>query len=666
MRRLSSNLVAVGGYALLALGVTWPLAWRLTTTLPGSPSGDTGVYVWNLWVFRHELIRHGHFPLWTDHIFSMTNGTDLTVHNYTVLADILALPLIPLVGIVGAFNLIYLFLIAASGYATFLLARRLIGPGIEAWIAGASFAASPVLIARGTAHVSLVAAAPLPIFLLCLLRALETRRVRYALGAGAALGLAGYCDTYFTIYCAIMAVPVVAHHFWRIERSPDAGRGATLARTVTILLGGLAVLVGWRMWHGPTAGALLGFHLSVRSLYTPVLLLTVLALLRLQLACRFRVRARGAWWPRRDAVRLAAAAMVTAVTMLSPVLVYLGRRVVDGRFPHPAIYWRSSPTGVDLASLALPNPNHPWFGGLTRSWLTAQGAEAFPELVGSLSLVAIALVLLARWRRPDSVPRFWVWFTLAFTVLSLGPFVQIARVNTYIPTPWALLRYVPGIELARAPSRFAIVATLGLALLLGFALHAIRRDRSRAYRAVALAAPLLLAFELLPAPHPLFDATVPTVYSVIRADADESHRVLELPGGVRDGTSSIGNFSAESQFFQTVHRKPLIGGYQSRVSPQRKQANLNVPVLAALFALSEGRAMPPGVAGRALATRADFLAQSCVGYVVIDEHRASRELQSFAIQLFDLVPVAEDRGHQLFMPRGVSFRWPCVAQPNPY
>jgi hypothetical protein len=661
MRAWRLHAAATLTFALLALGVTWPLAARLTTHLPGSPTGDTGVYVWNVWVFRHELIRHGQFPLWTDHIFSLTNGTDLTAHNYTVAADLLALPLISWLGVVGAFNLVYLLLVALSGYATFLLARKVIGPGLEAWIAGAAFAASPVLIARGTAHFSLVAAAPLPIFLLCLLKALETRRARHAVAAGAVLGLAGYCDTYFPIYCVLMAALVGAHHFWRIERSRGVRGTSRTGRAVSVSIAALAALIGWRLWRGPFSVTALGSVLSVRSLYTPVFALTVLALLRMYLAFGWRVRLREGAVARRDAVRLGTAAVLAAAVVLSPVLVGLSRRVADGRFPRPEIYWRSSPPGLDLVELALPNPNHPWFGGFGRSWVMARGAEAFPEFVGSLSLVAIAIVLVTLWRRPQAIPRLWLYFTAVFALVSLGPFVQIARVNTYIPTPWALLRYVPVIELARSPSRFAIVATLGLALLLGFALKALRREPA-ALGALAMAAPLLLAFELLPAPRPLFDATVPAVYAVIRADGDESQRVLELPTGIRDGTSSIGDFSAESQFFQTVHRKRLIGGYQSRVSQRRKNEQLDMPVLAALYALSEGRTVSADLASRAIATRDDFLKRACIGYVVINEQRTSPELRAFAMQLFDLVPIGEDRGRELFVPRRPATPAPCGAR----
>ena len=37
--------------------------------------------------------------------------------------------------------------------------------------------------------------------------------------------------------------------------------------------------------------------------------------------------------------------------------------------------------------------------------------------------------------------------------------------NTHVPGPWAFLRYVPVIGLARTPSRFSIVFMLALAVL---------------------------------------------------------------------------------------------------------------------------------------------------------------------------------------------------------
>jgi hypothetical protein len=90
------------GYAVSAGILTWPLARHLTTTLLGEPTGDTGVYVWNLWIFRHELLGHGHLPFSTDHIFAYSGSVDFSLHNYTPLAGVVGMLFIPWLGVVGA------------------------------------------------------------------------------------------------------------------------------------------------------------------------------------------------------------------------------------------------------------------------------------------------------------------------------------------------------------------------------------------------------------------------------------------------------------------------------------------------------------------------------------------------------------------------------------
>ena len=100
-------------------------------------------------------------------------------------------------------------------------------------------------------------------------------------------------------------------------------------------------------------------------------------------------------------------------------------------------------------------------------------------------------------------PAGW-WLTVGFALLALGPFVYVAGVNTYIPGPWALLRYVPVIGLARTPTRFAIVAALGLAVLLAGALAALGERWPQRRRAIGAVAVVLLVFELWPAPRTLY------------------------------------------------------------------------------------------------------------------------------------------------------------------
>ena len=92
---------ALLGYVCVAVVFAWPLPAALGEALFESPGGDTGVYVWNLWVFRHEIVEHGRFPFVTLEILALNPGAPLTLHNYTSLANIVAFPLLPLLGTVA-------------------------------------------------------------------------------------------------------------------------------------------------------------------------------------------------------------------------------------------------------------------------------------------------------------------------------------------------------------------------------------------------------------------------------------------------------------------------------------------------------------------------------------------------------------------------------------
>jgi hypothetical protein len=637
------------GYVLLACTVTWPLPLRLNTHLLGSPEGDTGIYVWNLWIFRHELLRHARLPISTDHVFAYTGGADFSLHNYTPIASLFALPLIGPLGVVAAYNVVLILFVALAGAAMFLLARRLGLAPPWAWLAGAVFAASPVLVARTTAHLSLVTAAPLALFLWALLRTLDSRRVRDAVLAGALVGLASYADAYYGIYCVLTGAFLVAGRFLVWSRGV-----ATTPRTawfIDVVIALLAAIVAWRLLNGGTDVTIGTLKIHLQTLYNPVLALVLLAAVRLWLTFRPSVRVDD---PEAALARLrylGIVAVATCIVLMLPVIVGLAMRYLDGRLPGTETFWRSSPRGVDALAYIVPNPNHPWFGDVTSRWFLPPRPDAFPELVASFSLVALVAIAFAAWRR--WLPRFWIVFAAFFAILSLGPFVHVAGVNTYVIGPWALLRYVPIIGMARSPARFAIVAVLGLSLLFAMALQALWHRKATSGRAWVFAIVLVLAVELLPAPRRLHSAAVPPVYDMVAASAwnpDDTSHLLELPTGVRDGTSSLGNFSPAAPFFQTRHRRPMIGGYLSRVSQSRRRTHDSLPMLRALFTLSEGRPLPEHWAREAYAFRDTFLRRSCVRFVVLDKRRASPELQAFAVEALHLARVHEDTTHVLFTP----------------
>ena len=646
-----AHVCALAAYVVIALVFSWPLPTHLDTHLTGRPDGDTGVYVWNQWVFREELV-HGHQPYFTEKLFSLTpRRANLSLHNYTTFQNLLALPLIGVLGVVTTFNVVYLLTTILTAYGAYLLVKEVTGSPPEAWLAGMLFAWSPILVARGAGHFSLVAAAPLAVFLLLLRRAARRERLRDALALGACVWWAASTDVYYAVYCLAITAVFFAEQLIDI---PSPLSRTDVARAVPRLLDGaivaVAVLVLSILVTGGWQFTIVGQTVRMHTLYTPMLVLT--ALVAGRVAWRHRLHLAPVTAPDlARALRVGWVAVVVAIALLSPVLYALGERIAQVGVDRTPILWRSSSAGVDTLAFFLPNPNHPLAPQPTRDWL-ARTRNGYIESVVSLSFVAIGLLAFA-WRKGWRPDRLWIWLTVAFGALSLGPFVHVAGVNTHIPGPWALLRYIPVLGLARMPARFSVVMMLAVTVMFGAALCWMGRRWPRQRLALLALVGGLVLFELWPVPRKLYSARIPKVYAEITA-APDNVRVLHLPFGVRDGNSSEGNFRPSWQFFQTAHGKPLIGGYLSRVSRQRKTEIRSEPVLGALMALSEGTSLTDKQQRRVIRRGAAFVERANLGFVVIDRTQASQALVDIAMRAFSLTQVATDGAFDMYRPLRAS------------
>lgn len=387
-----------------------------------------------------------------------------------------------------------------------------------------------------------------------------------------------------------------------------------------------------------------GLRISMRSLYTPMFVLTLLVLARLVFVLRPTLK-----WklpPMLLNWRFYAAAGVAGALALAPVLYTMAAQASgDGGSLRAPVLWRSSARGLDLLAFLAPNPLHPWLSGVSAAWV-ATLPEGFVENVASIpwTIIGVLVVGVAIYR--VTLPRPWVVWTACFTLLALGPFVHVGGFNTYIPTPWALVRYVPIVGAARMPTRFGILVAMGFAMLLCLVLAEMRKRSRRPALVTAIAGALLL-FELWPAPRTVYSATAPKPVRTIAADP-RPLRLLNLPFGIRDGLSSEGNYNAIYQFHQTFHEKQLIGGYLSRLPRGRLGAYRGSVTLRALMKLSEGRTLTPEERQRALERAPRAAERFRIGWVLMDRARTSPELAAFAREALNLRFVESEDGYDLY------------------
>ncbi|MBA3295591.1 MAG: hypothetical protein H0U19_01540 [Acidobacteria bacterium] len=653
--KVGLHLAVLTGYLCVALVFSWPLPLHLGTTLLGPVSGDTGVYVWNLWVFRHEIVTHANFPFLTMEVMPLGPAVPLTLHNYTTAANIVAFVLQPLVGTVAAFNALGIVSAVFAAYMMFLLARRLTGDGSAAWVAGLAFGFCPFLNARAMAHFSLVQAAPLPLFVL-LFERLQTRpAVPMAAATGATVAWAFLSDPYYAVYCLLIAAVMLVSamlnvHVIRRDASERLRWNVALDLALVCLAG---LIVGIVIRGGGTLDVF-GIRVSMTRLYNPVMAATILVLVRLALW----LRPKFSWVSTVVPVRVVVTVGLTCAVIVAPVLGAMGSRLRErSSWVSPPVLWRSSAPGLDLLTFFLPNPLHPLVAGAFDAGLRSSPG-GFVENVASIPWTVVLIIALGIAVVGTRLPRRWVIWTVFFTLLALGPFVTIGGVMTYIPTPWSLVRYVPVVGAARMPQRVAILVMLGMAVLAAYALRDLRSRTKRPW-IITVAATVVLLFETLPAPRTLHSAAVPSVYRIIAADPRDV-RVLDLPFGLRDGLSSYGNATAASQFYQTVHEKPIMGGYLSRLPKNRVARYRARRVMRVLMDLSEGRPVAPARLERAILRARENRVEHNIGYVVMDSSRCSPELTAFAERAFDLAFVAADGPFRLYR------AWASSAAQTPY
>ena len=642
-RRLLACLLPVAGYASAAVIFTWPLATRLTTHVLGTLSGDTGVYIWNLWSFGHELSQ-GRHPFFTTAIFTLTAPTNLALHNYTAVNGAVAAVLLNWLDITAVYNLVLLGTLALNGFFGYLLALRLTGrPGVS-WAAGLLFGFSPFVVARTAGHLSLASVAPLAAFWLSLDALQRGGRSRAAAAVAISLAWALYSDPYYLVYCVMLGAVLLAPVSLSTTRRGAAGTPpvarafAVLAAVSGALAGAIWATGGWTFTIG-------GMAISAHGLNNPVFAATLAAGAAWALRRRWHLRLA---WERLGALRVrhVGVAGITALGLLAPWLTALWSRVADGAQFNRPVVWRSGVPGADLFALLLPNPKHPLMRPLFQAWFEGLPGGVIENVV-SLSLVALAVILAARWRRAARFPAVWVGITIGFAVLALGPILTVGGVNTYVPLPWYVLRHVPLLGAASTPTRFAAVMMLGLTALFGLALAGLTARAGRGGRLLVGAVAVALCAELLPAPRTLHAADVPDVFAVVAADP-RPVALLHLPFGFRDGTMTVGYYNNARQYYQTFHGKRLIGGYISRLARGEVSRLRRSKILRTLALLSEGVPYTPPPDAVVRERGAAFVGRAGLGYVVVNRARTPPALLDYAIASFSLERIGGDAVYDLY------------------
>jgi hypothetical protein len=589
----------LGVFALLTLGLTWPLCTVLGSRLPGTATWafDESTFAWNIWYFKHALLDLQISPLHTELIWYPL-GIDLILYTFNFLNALLALPLQLAFSLPVASNLTLLLATTLSGFGAYLLALYTLRLTFRA-SSGASLASATVLrlaaflagivyafasnraIYAALGHYDMVTTQWLPFYILYLLRTLRRPGIKNPVLAAFFFALAALAEMIFASFLALASL-IILLVVWRKIAEPRAA----LRRLV--IMGGVALL----LW--------------------------------------------------------------------SPVLVPIGREFLTGDYAL-AGWGESVKLSTDLVGLVTPTDLNPLFGPNAANggyWAAAlrlveEGRARFSDInTVFLGYVTLGLALLGIWRGRRGV-RVWIWVAVVFGILVLGPLLQIngryhfsldnlLPEGVTVPLPFALLHFVPFVNANRAPNRNSVILMLALAMLAGYgaawildrigrssalpaaqatnlAGHGSASDATRStstlvYPSVCLLAALVLA-EHLALPLPTTDAVIPDIYRQIAREPD-TFAVMQLPLGWRNSFGVLGSEQTQLQYFQTAHGKPILGGNISRAPAFKMEYFERIPLFRALTDLEMYRDVPPDVDTAARAQAGDLMTLYDVRYVI--------------------------------------------------
>ncbi len=577
---LREHGLVVLGHLALTLLFTWPLVANFATATPGFMLEDRDQNLWNLWWVSHAITNLQN-PYHTNLIYYPA-GVSLYFHTLAPFNGLLAVPLIPLFGLIVTYNLIVVISFVLTGFGSYLLVKHILSGAhpLPASPGGGGDGAHPLPASPGGGGDG---AHPLPA----------------SPGGGGVTTLSTQNST--LAFVASVAFTYSAFHLSQLRGIMQLISLEWLPFYLYFLmrllppLPAIPVPRGFAAWRDGTLAALCLLLLALVDWYYTMyaLLFTALYLVYLLLAGW-----RG-WLPLgvREVVVRTGATLLLGVALMLPILVPMLGELRSAPYVNPSAAEVEN-YSADLAAFVLPMRDHPIFGSFSRSvrdsWPAAAAANQYEVYLGFSVLMLAAIGLFAHRNRSFSI--FLTAVALLFFSLALGPVLHIGGVAyPGVPMPYRLFDKLPFASISRSPDRFTVLVTLCLSILLAFGLQRLgyasrfaRRpspqpsptrgegEQSQPFltraevanspnsklktqnsKLLAAFALILLLAEFLPIPYRMSAAPVPAFATTLAQEMGD-FSILELPR--QDGYWGGG----QRMRFQTVHGKSIFGGYISR------------------------------------------------------------------------------------------------------
>lgn len=184
----------------------------------------------------------------------------------------------------------------------------------------------------------------------------------------------------------------------------------------------------------------------------------------------------------------------------------------------------------------------------------------------------------------------FLFVSIVILILTLGPFLHVLGhwtltvdegIKIVVPLPYIILHYIPLLNNIRVPGRLIVGFIFFAYIVAAFVINDLLINQKNKNKIIFF---VLLFFifiidhryktDILSAPEQTFPNKI---YSEIKKDPEFS-TVLEIPFTVRDGFTYFGNGDAFQMIVgESVHGKPVLGGYTGRIANYKKDYYMKNP-----------------------------------------------------------------------------------------
>ena len=192
--------------------LTYPLIQNFNSHF-FTDAGDGLMNVWNIWWINTAVSQPAIHPsIWHTGMLHWPFGTTLLGQTLNPFNGLIAVPLLRVMSLVQAHNVIVLFSFVMSGVTAYWLAYYLTRSFWGSIVAGYIFTFSSYHFAHYYGHLNLISMEWVPLFILCWYILITRPSILMALASALTLWLVLLCDYYYFFYCVLAGGLIVLWH----------------------------------------------------------------------------------------------------------------------------------------------------------------------------------------------------------------------------------------------------------------------------------------------------------------------------------------------------------------------------------------------------------------------------------------------------------------------